>query len=203
MSTGRGYRARRRSTRAEATRAKIVAAVGELLAEGTFHEATVDQVAERAGIARATLYQHFRSRLELVDAVCDTFAQSPALIAIRQSIVEAEPSRALTDTIRHSVTFWSSGDAAFAQLYGVTAIDPAAQDFVDRQRSDRRSELERLVGRLRSAGLLRDGLTDRKALAELMLLTSYGTFLELRHAGLSDREIARTLHDATAALVTG
>lgn len=203
MSTGRGYRARRRSTRAEATRAKIVAAVGELLAEGTFHEATVDQVAERAGIARATLYQHFRSRLELVDAVCDTFAQSPALIAIRQSIAEAEPSRALTDTIRRSVTFWSSGDAAFAQLYGVTAIDPAAQDFVDRQRADRRSELERLVGRLRSAGLLRDGLTDRKALAELMLLTSYGTFVELRHAGLSDREIARTLHDATAALITG
>jgi AcrR family transcriptional regulator len=202
MATSRTYRARRRSTRAEATRAKIVAAVGELLAEGRFHEATVDEVAERAGIARATLYQHFRSRLELVDAVCDTFAQTPALIAMRQAIAEAEPERALADTIRHSVTFWSSGDAAFTQLYGVMAIDPAARDFVDRQREERATELQHLVARLRAADLLRVGLTNRRALAELMVLTSYGTYVELRHAGLSDREIAKTLQGAATALVS-
>ncbi len=203
MSTGRAYRARRRSTRAEATRAKIVAAVGELLEEGAYHDATVDEVAERAGIARATLYQHFRSRLELVDAVCDTFSQNPALIALRHAIAEAEPARALSDTIKHSVGFWASGDAALAQLYGVAAIDPAAQDFVDRQRADRRSEVERLVARVRAAGLLRPGVSERRAIAELMVLTSYGAFRELRHAGLSDREITKILQDAARALVTG
>ena len=72
------YRAQRRSTRSDRTRERIIAAVRELLAEGAFHESTVEEVADRAGIARATLYQHFRSRLDLVDGICDTFAVNPA-----------------------------------------------------------------------------------------------------------------------------
>ena len=51
----RAYRAHRRSKRSEETRERIVDAVRELLAEGAFHEATVEEVADRAGIARATL----------------------------------------------------------------------------------------------------------------------------------------------------
>ena len=74
--SSRAYRARSRPKRSEETRERITAAVRELLAEGTFHESTVEQVADRAGIARATLYQHFRSRLELVDAICETFDQN-------------------------------------------------------------------------------------------------------------------------------
>src|SRR6478609_3044506 len=71
--------ARRRSAPAAPTRDRIMAAVRELLAEGTFHETPVETVAERAGVSRATLYQHFRSRVDLVDAICDSFAVNPAL----------------------------------------------------------------------------------------------------------------------------
>jgi hypothetical protein len=35
-------------------------------------------------------------------------------------------------------------------------------------------------------------LTDRQALAQLTLLTSYDAYRELRHAGLSDREPIKT-----------
>src|SRR5947209_15896782 len=82
MPAARVYRTHRRSKRSEQTREKIMAAVRDLLAEGAFHEATVDEVAERAGIARATLYQHFRSRLNLVDAICDTIDATPTLLTI-------------------------------------------------------------------------------------------------------------------------
>ena len=64
----RVYRTRPRADRSQATRERITEAVRELLAEGTFHESTVEEVAVRAGVARATLYQHFRSRLELIEA---------------------------------------------------------------------------------------------------------------------------------------
>ena len=43
-------------------------AVRELLQEGAFHESTVEQVAARAGVSRATVYQQFGSRVGLVDA---------------------------------------------------------------------------------------------------------------------------------------
>jgi AcrR family transcriptional regulator len=166
-------------------------AVRELLEEGSFHESTVEQVADRAGISRATLYQHFGSRLGLVDAICDTFAVNPALHAIRETVDLPEPGEALDHTIANAVRFWSSEDPVLRQLYGVTSIDPAAQALVDRQRADRRGEMERLARRFATPG----------ALALLMVLTSYETFRELREAGMRERQLTKTLQETAHALL--
>jgi AcrR family transcriptional regulator len=178
-----------------------MAAVRELLAEGTFHESTVDEVADRAGIARATLYQHFRSRLDLIDAICDTFDVNPALQTIREVVELPDADVALAETIANTIRFWSSEDAILSQLYGVVAIDPAARDLVDRQRADRRGEMKRLVGHLRALGRLRPHLTEKTAIATLMMLTAYDTFRELRAAGLSDRDLTASLQNSARALL--
>jgi AcrR family transcriptional regulator len=178
-------------------------AVRQLLAEGTFHDSTVEEVADRAGVSRATVYQHFRTRLELVDEMCDTFDANPALLALRQSVVDEDPSAALAETISHAVEFWASEDAILSQLYGVAAIDQAAADLVERQRSDRRGEMTRLVTHLRRAGVLRDGMSDRTALTILMLLTSYESYRELRHAGVSNRVAVTTLVDMARTQLLG
>src|SRR3954451_11109566 len=189
------YRGQRRPERAERTRERIVDAVHELLEQGTFHESTVEQVAHHAGVSRATLYQHFNSRLDLVDAICDKLAFNPALLAIRQSIGLPDLDQALDETLANAVRFWSSEDRVLSQLYGVVAIDPAAQAFVDRQREDRRGEIARLARRLR-----RKGSSERSAFSTLMLLTSYDTFRELRGTGLSDRELTKKLQETGRAL---
>src|SRR6266487_2232266 len=113
------YRTTRKPGRSEATRERIKGAVRELLAEGTFHTSTVEHVADRAGISRATLYQHFRSRLELVDAICETFDANPALLELRQVIELPDPHAALAETIGLTIRFWSSEDLILRQLYGV------------------------------------------------------------------------------------
>lgn len=179
------------------TRQRIKTAVRELLAEGSFHTSTVEEVADRAGVARATLYQHFRSRLELVDAICEAFDENPALLRLRDTVELADADKALAETIALTIRFWSSEDPILRQLYGVAAIDPAAQSLVDRQRADRRSEYERLVQNLRRAHRLRTGLTPQRALNLLLVLSSYDTYRELREAGLSDRQ-ATTLLQETA-----
>jgi hypothetical protein len=88
------------------------------------------------------------------------------------------------------------------QLYGVAAIDPAAQDLVDRQRADRRGEMTRLAKHLHDAGRLGSGVSRARALSLLMVLTSYETFRELREAGVSDRELTKTLQESGRALLT-
>jgi AcrR family transcriptional regulator len=203
MAGTRAYRVPRRSQRAQDTRQKIMAAVRELLAEGTFHEATVGEVADRAGIARATLYQHFRSRLDLVDAICDTFDANPELVRIRSVVAQPDADAALLETIARCVGFWSSEDAILEQIYGVAAIDPAARDLVERQRADRRGEMQRLVKNLHASGRLRAGLGQRRALALIMLLTSYESFRELRWAGLSTGEVVTSLQRSGRALLLG
>jgi AcrR family transcriptional regulator len=196
--SSRAYRARSRPKRSEETRERIKAAVRELLAEGTFHESTVEEVADRAGVARATLYQHFRSRVELVDAICETFDENPALLRLREIVESLDAEAALAETIAEAARFWSSEDPVLRHLYGVVSIDPAAHDLVERQRSDRRTELERLVRNLARAGRLRN---ERRALSLLLVLTSYETFRELREAGLSDRQLTTTLQQSARDLI--
>src|SRR3989440_10999005 len=162
------------------TRTRVMAAVRELLEEGSFHESTVEEVAARAGVSRASLYQHFASRLELVDAICETFTGNEALQAARSA-------RTLDELIEATVEVWESEERLLVQLYGAAAVDPAAKAFVERQRRDRYRTLERL-------------LVDRKdVLPALAVLTSFETYLELRrHNGLRKREVVRRLQHAAA-----
>lgn len=181
----RPYRVKSRQT---ATRGKVLTAVRELLAEGSFHASTVEDVADRAGVSRATLYQHFGSRLGLVDAMCETFDANPALVSLR-SVDELDELIALV------VRFWASEEEVLRNLYGVAAVDPAAADLVERQRADRRGELERLLRRLQPKD-------EPRALAHLLVLTSFETFEELhRHAGLSEPEVVRLLQETARTLL--
>ena len=76
-------------------------------------------------------------------------------------------------------------------------IDPGARNFVERQRADRHGEMERLSRSLQRRKCLPQGTTQRRAFAVLMVLTSYETYRELGHTGLSDAEITRTLHESS------
>jgi AcrR family transcriptional regulator len=197
----RAYRSPGPNKRSRETRERIMGAVRELLEEGAFHTSTVDVVAERAGIARATLYQHFRSRLDLVDAMCDTFDANPALMRLRRTVELPDPHAALAETIANTIAFWSSEHAVLRHLYGVQAIDPAAADLVERQRRDRTDEMQRLVGHLKRLGALGTGVSRRRALALLMVLTSYETYGELRLAGHSDRALTKLLQETAWTLI--
>lgn len=160
----------------------MLAAVHELLADGAFHTASVEDIAERAGVARATVYQQFGSRLGLVDAMCEEFDANPALLRIRDVAT-------LDEFVALCVAFWSSEEPVLAQLYGVAAVDPAAADLVTRQRADRRRELERVLRAVAPKAV-------RRALPLLLVATSFETYVELRrHAGLGEREVTSTLQE--------
>jgi AcrR family transcriptional regulator len=195
------YRVRGRNKRSGATRTRIMDATRELLDEGAFHEATVEEVGKRAGVSRATVYQHFPSRLDLVDAMCDTFGRNPALVRIRDSVELEDLGDALRESITDSMRFWSSEDKVLEQLYGVSAVDPAARDLVERQLRDRRSEMRKLARRLDDGGALPRGVGREQAQAQLMLLTSYGTYRELRQEGLSDRKLIDQLQSTAKRLL--
>jgi AcrR family transcriptional regulator len=156
------------------TRERVIDTVRGLLAEGSFHESTVEEVADRAGVSRATLYTHFGSRTGLVDAICEGLSGAWALREIRTT---ADVDR----LIELAVEFWAADERIFEQLYGAAAVDPAAGDFVERQRLDREKEIRRIAG-------------DKAQQAQLLLLTSFEAYRELRRvAGLSQAEVTKTL----------
>ncbi|WP_274557440.1 TetR/AcrR family transcriptional regulator [Streptomyces spiramyceticus] len=54
-------------TRRETTRQKLYEAAVTLIAEQGFSSTTVDQIAERAGVAKGTVYYNFKSKTELFE----------------------------------------------------------------------------------------------------------------------------------------
>ncbi len=60
---------------ARASRASLLSAAKELVAENGLDALTVVGVAQRAGLNRSTAYQHFRQREDLVEAVGAQFAR--------------------------------------------------------------------------------------------------------------------------------
>jgi AcrR family transcriptional regulator len=176
----RVYRTGRGRPGAAETRERILQAVRDLLAEGRFHEATVEEIAARAGVARSTLHLHFGSRMGLVDAICELLARGGERAGIRSSLELADPAEALRSVLASAVRFWAPEEDLHRGLYGLAEIDPAARAFVDRQTSGRRTDLRRLSKRLHNAGRLRPGLHADDALALLLVATSFATFDELR-----------------------
>ncbi len=176
----RVYRTDRRRPGVAETRERILQAVRELLAEGRFHEATVGEVAARAGVARSTLHLHFGSRMGLVDAICELLAGGGERAGIRSSLELPDPAEALRSVLSAAVRFWAAEENLHRGLYGLAEIDPAARTFVERQTTGRRTDLRRLSKRLHDRGRLRPGLQVEDALSLLLVATSFATFDELR-----------------------
>jgi AcrR family transcriptional regulator len=172
----RAYRRPSSDARAR-TRAAIMTAVEQLLVEGTFHEATVEEVAARAGISRATLYLHFATRNGLVDSICDTLEAKPGLRAIREAALLADPAAAIRELAMRIPRFWAENEALHRYMYGIVAIDPPARAFVARQTEDRRGVLWGVLNRLQQAGGLR--LDPPAVLPPLLVFTSFPTYEEL------------------------
>jgi AcrR family transcriptional regulator len=57
-----------------ARRAQLLVAARDVFAEQGYHAAAMDDIAERAGVSKPVLYQHFPGKLELYQALLTTYA---------------------------------------------------------------------------------------------------------------------------------
>jgi AcrR family transcriptional regulator len=98
----------RRPHRADAARnfdAILVAARAAFTQLGT--DASLDDIARRAGVGAATLYRNFASRGDLIEAVYVTEVEALCQDAIRLA-AEEEPWSALSGWVRHFVTYMAT-----------------------------------------------------------------------------------------------
>lgn len=103
------------ATKSEATRAKMFDAALELIAEKGFTCTTVDEIVERAGVAKGTVYYHFTSKTELVQALIAE--RQEGLVALFRTAVAStgDPSAKLEALVRTELE-WIRDNRAFAKL---------------------------------------------------------------------------------------
>jgi AcrR family transcriptional regulator len=189
----RTYTASRRRGSAQSVD-RVLDASDRLIRDDAFHSATMDELAEAAGVSRATVFNRFGSKLGVLQTLFTRCLESPEMDAIREASALEDPVEALDAVIETSCQMWETHGHIQEQLQAIVILEPEASALVEKQKEDQRAGLLALTRRLARAERLRRGLGEARAAATLHLLTSLEAFLWLRREyGLSLRQTRDTI----------
>lgn len=127
MSTGTNARLPR-----EQRRAQVLDAARTVFVESGYYAAGMDDIAERAGVSKPVLYQHFPSKLELYLALLD--AGLEALLASTDIAVREtnDNKQRVQLTMRAYFAFVDDPDSAYRLVFESDLLnEPAVRERVD------------------------------------------------------------------------
>jgi AcrR family transcriptional regulator len=177
--------AKRRGIDTAITRDRVLDAAEQLILSGGFAQATVSELAERADVARATIFSRFGSKIGVLEALSVRCAGGPQMRAIRAAVGLPDPAEAVLASVVAVCDHWELQGHILLTIKAVSELEPGAIALVDEQRADQRSSMEHLASGLDRDNRLR-GHSRSHAAAALHLMTSVESFMELRrNAGLS------------------
>jgi AcrR family transcriptional regulator len=170
----RPYQLGKRQDQIDESRRRVIDAARCLLGEaGGYRAFTVDAVAKRADVSKATIYYQFESKTGLLEAVCDALAEAGGMAALAAAFTALDPMAALRLFVESFGGFWDVDRAAMRRLRALAALDPEVGAVIAARDDRRRMGLAVLVTRLVEEG----GRSDREALVRaLYVLTSFETF---------------------------
>jgi AcrR family transcriptional regulator len=169
----RPYRLGKREEAIGEGRRRILDAARELLrVSAAYPGFTVDAVARRADVARATVYYQFGSKTGLLEAVCDDLAEAGGMADLARVFTSPAPDAAIRDLITAFAGFWAADRVVMRRLRALAALDPDVGAVIAARDQRRREGLTVLVARL-PAGT---GPVAEQAVQMLYALTSFETF---------------------------
>jgi AcrR family transcriptional regulator len=163
----REYRLGRRQAEVDRTRNRILAAARELVSE-LGPQSALGKVAQRAGVSRITVYNQFRSKAGLLDALSAESGRRPADGA--RGDTATDPREDLKLRIDHACASWAADSRLHRQLEGRT----------QRERSD---DDHALAERLAANDCIRPGCSIKEAEDVIGILTSFPAFDRLHNEG--------------------
>lgn len=166
----RSYNLGKRQTQVSQGRRQILDAARSLLAEASSYTAfTVDAVARRADVARATVYYQFGSKSALLEAVCDDLA-GPGGMGLADAFAAKEPAESWRAFVAAFGRLWDADRLVMRRLRALAALDPDVAEVIAGRDRRRRQAIDALAGRL--GPVEERGTTVRR----LFALTSFETF---------------------------
>lgn len=136
----------RRLAATAATRKKIVDAARALLAESG-ESLSIDAIAERADVARMTVYYQFKSKAGLLEALFDDFARRADMRQMRRVFEERDLSKSLTLLAGVFCHLWETERTLMRRLTALATLDPDVDRALRERGSWRREAIENLFHR--------------------------------------------------------
>src|SRR6476646_10255762 len=95
---------------------RVLDAAVDLVAEDAFHTATIDDLASRAGVSRATVFTRFGSKVGVLEALSTRCASGPEMRAIREAQAIADPVDQLNALLDAGCDLWEQQGYILVQL---------------------------------------------------------------------------------------
>ena len=182
---------------------RVLNAAAELVAEDRFHTATIDDLAQRAGVARATVFGRFGSKLGVLEALSLRCAGGPEMRALREAQAVEDPVAAVDALLLAGCDLWEKEGYIMVQLKAIVVLEPDASKIIDAQYDDQRRGMQGLARGLQRAGRLREGWSVPRAAAALHALTSVETFMLLRRDhGQSLAKVKQTIIELSRTMLS-
>jgi AcrR family transcriptional regulator len=118
-----------------ARRQQLLAAAQEVFVANGYHAAAMDDIAERAGVSKPVLYQHFPGKLELYLALLDTQADALADAVLAALAGTADNRQRIHGVLSAYFAFVdrSDHDGAFRLIFESDLVnEPAVRERVER-----------------------------------------------------------------------
>ena len=187
----RAYRADARRAASAETRARILEAARGLLDSSGPISFSIDAIAERADVARMTVYNHFGSKRSLVEALSDELAARGGIGRLPEAFRAPTGEAGLRRLVEIFVGFWDAEQVAIRRLRALSAIDP---ELTRSNRDVRRRQAIRVLaerfavatGAVSAAEL--DQVVD-----QIWVLTAFDAYDHLASTGKSVDEIVEVL----------
>jgi AcrR family transcriptional regulator len=116
-----------------ARRAQLLQAARQVFVTKGYYAASVDEVAEQAGVSKPVLYQHFPGKLELYLALIDESAAA-LVAAVREALDSTHDNRRRVEaTMSAYYAFVDHDDGAFRLVFESDLVhEPAVRERVER-----------------------------------------------------------------------
>ncbi len=177
MTAPRPYRSTLRDEQSRATRRRIVDAGAELFVERGYVPTTIDDLAERAGVSRRTVFTSVGSKADILKLAFDwTLAgdDEPIAIADRPVVQQLMQADDPVDVLEPWIAMNANINERIATLYLVLVVaadaDPDVANLLATSDEQRLDGARQVVGRVAEVGGLRPDLTIDEAAAILDVL---------------------------------
>ena len=182
----RAYRSPRRLQTAALTRSSILNAARELFLEKGYVATTVDQIADRAGVSKPTVFASVGNKRVILNEVIHLavvgdaepvpFAQRPWF---QEVLNEPDPGRVLALEARNHVAIQRRVADVIEVLRSGAGADEELRELWQSLEAERRSDITNVIDALLTKATLKAGLDRGSAIDILWALTSPDLFLRL------------------------
>jgi TetR/AcrR family transcriptional regulator, regulator of autoinduction and epiphytic fitness len=179
----RAYNSTRRQEQARQTRFQIADAARKLFIQRGYAGATIEAIAQEAGVASETIYAIFGSKSKILAHLLNISVggdDAPIGILERpepQAILQLKDQQQQIRMMAHGITTIMERAAPIFEIMRIAAkTEPDIANMLQHILKERRQNMELAIERVVANGSLRDGLTNAKAADILWTLTSAEVF---------------------------